>query len=164
MTGRSNYPSRFAEGVTIGGINVDMQLPGEIFWVNNSTVLAKGGIGGSDGNKGTYKQPFSTIDKGITACKASRGDIVLVMPGHTETVSTTSINMDIAGVTVVCLGNAENQAVLTYNAAGSTITVSAANCRWVGGLHQSTILDCASAFTLSTATGFTLEGGKFEDT
>jgi len=167
MTGRSDFPNGFGNGITLKGVNIDVPISGEAFWVNGSTTaanIAKGAIGGSDGNKGSYKQPFATVDKAITSCSANRGDTIFVMPGHSETVTATSINLDVAGVTVVNLGQPENQATYTFNATGSTITVSAAGCAWYGGLHQSTILDCASAFTLGAAKGTTVAGGIFEDT
>ena len=161
----STYPNGFANGITIRGVPIDIPNPGEVFWVNNTTVTAKGAKGGSDtGNKGTYKEPFATVDKGISSGKIARGDIVYVMPGHAETVSTTSIDLDIAGITVICLGSKRNQAVFTYDATGSTITISAADCSWVGGVHQSTILDCASAFTIGAATGATVAEAQFDDT
>lgn len=167
MTGRSTFANGFSQGVNIRGTNIDIPIAGEVFWVNGSTTganLAKGGVGGSDGNKGTYQKPFATVNKAISSCSANRGDVIYVMPGHSETVSATSIDLDIAGVTVINLGQAENQATYTYNATGSTITISAAGCAWYGGLHQSTILDCASAFTIGAAKGAVVQGGSFEDT
>ena len=106
----------------------------------------------------------ATLDAAVGACTASAGDLILVMPGHTEAVTATSIDLDVAGITVVCLGNQENQAVFTYGAAASTISVGAANITFVGGVHQATFADVASAFTVGAATGFRLQGGKFEDT
>ena len=107
---------------------------------------------------------FATVDAAVSSCTANAGDFVYVLPGHTETVTATSIDLDVAGITVVCLGNRENQATFSYSAAASTITVGADNITFVGGLHQATFADVASAFTVSGGKGFRLEGGKFEDT
>jgi len=38
----SNFPNGFKGGVTIRGIPLQLLNPGEVFWVNNSGVLAKG--------------------------------------------------------------------------------------------------------------------------
>ena len=94
----SNYPNGFSNGVTIRGIPLLQVHPGEVFWVNNSGVLAKGGVGGSDGNDGSYLRPFSTIDYAVGRCTASRGDIIAVMPGHAESVAAASgITLDEIG-------------------------------------------------------------------
>ncbi len=57
----SNYPNGFSNGVTIRGVPLQQAQPGEVFFVNNSSVLAEGGIAGSDSGKGTYQQPFQNI-------------------------------------------------------------------------------------------------------
>jgi len=103
--------------------------PGEVFWVNNSGVLPKGGITGSDGNPGTYLKPFSTIDYAIGRCTASRGDIIAVMPGHAESISSAgAIACDVAGVAIVGLGTGSLKPTLTWDTANTaTMTVSAAN-------------------------------------
>lgn len=125
----SNYPSGFLNGVVIRGIPLLQSHPGEVFWVNNSTVLPKGGIGGSNGNKGTYTQPFASIDYAIGRCTASRGDIIMVMPGHTESISSAgAIACDVAGVAIVGLGSGSLKPTLTWDTADTaTMTVSADN-------------------------------------
>lgn len=159
----SNYPGGFVGGVTIRGVPIDIPNSGEVFWVNNSTALAKGGIGGSDGNDGSYRRPFGTVDYAIGRCTADRGDIIYVMPGHAETVSTTSIALDVDGVSIVCLGRGENVPLFTYNATGSTVTVTGDDCSFVGGKHLATVDQTAAAFTIGAAHNFTLQGALFED-
>lgn len=125
----SNYPNGFANGVTIRGVPLQVAHPGEVFFVNSSAVLSKGGIGGSNGNDGTYKRPFSTIDYAIGKCTANRGDIIFVMPGHTETISAAAgIALDVAGVAVIGLGAGSLRPTINFTATASTFTMSAANC------------------------------------
>jgi hypothetical protein len=125
----SNYPNGFPNGVTIRGVPLAITHPGEVFWVNSTTVLAKGGIGSSNGNKGTYQQPFATIDYAIGQCTASRGDIIAVMPGHTETISAAAgIACDVAGIAIVGLGKGSLRPTITLDtAATASMTISAAN-------------------------------------
>lgn len=124
----SNYPNRFLQTVTIGGVPILQTNPGEVFWLNNSTVLPKKGRGGSDGNKGTYLSPFSTLDFAVSQCTASRGDIIMVMPGHAETLSVAdAVDLDIVGVSVIGLGNGTNRATFTMDNAAGEITVGANN-------------------------------------
>ena len=66
----SNFPNGFANGVTIRGVPLTITNPGEVFWVNGSGVLAKGGVGGSNGNDGSYQRPFATIDYAVGKCTA----------------------------------------------------------------------------------------------
>lgn len=125
----SNYPNRFLETVTIGGVPILQTHPGQVFWVNGSTVLPKGGRGGSNGNKGTYLSPFATVDYAIGQCTASRGDIIVVMPGHTETISTASgVDLDVAGVAIVGLGRGSLRPTFNFTATAATFTIDAANC------------------------------------
>jgi len=126
----SNYPGGFANGVTIRGVNLTTTNPGEVFWVNNSsTALAKRGIGGSNGNDGSYRKPFATVDYAVSQCTASRGDIVFVMPGHNEGgVAAGLFDIDVAGVAVVGLGYKGNRPTFDYDDTDVTVVISAANC------------------------------------
>lgn len=162
----SNYPGGFMHGITIRGLPIQQAHPGEVFWVNSSSVLAKGGIAGSDGNDGTYRNPFATIDKAINSCTASRGDIIMVMPGYTQTIAAaTEIVMDVAGIAIVGLGLGSLRPTLTFSATGSNILVSGANSSVTNVLCLSTVTDCVSAFTATgTPTDFTLDGNEFRDT
>lgn len=70
----------------------------------------------------------STIDAAIGSCVASRGDVIYVMPGHTEAVTATSIALDVAGVSIIGLGSGALKPTLTFGATDSKINVTAANC------------------------------------
>src|ERR1700751_5521745 len=95
----SNYAGGFMDGVSIKGLPILNTHPGKVFWVNNSSVIAPNGIGGSDSNPGTYQKPLSTITKALSLCTAGRGDIVMVMPSHAETVSSAAgIDINVSGV------------------------------------------------------------------
>lgn len=129
---------------------------GTVFFVNS--------VIGSDGNAGTDPgAPKATVESAINACTANKGDKVICMPGHAETVTSTSLNLDVAGVSVICLGTGLERPTFTYSTAAATINVSAANCAFVGGHHIGNFLDVASAFTLAAAKDFKLIGNTFED-
>jgi len=73
---------------------------------------------------------FSTIDAAINACTASAGDNILVMPGHTETLSTASaITADIAGVSIIGLGVGADRPTLTFSETAATFVISAASVK-----------------------------------
>lgn len=124
----SNYPNGFANGLTVRGVPVEIPNPGKVFWVNNSTVLAEGGIGGSNSNKGTYQQPFSTIDYAIGRCKAGRGDVIYVMPGHSEEITAAAgIDLDVDGVTLIGLGRGSDRPRIDFTNAAATVELNADN-------------------------------------
>lgn len=161
----SNYPNGFTNGVIIRGVPLQQAQPGQVFWVNNSTVLADGGVGGSNGNPGTYQKPFGTIGYAVSRCTAGRGDIIYVMPGHAETISTNAIlALNVAGVAVIGLGVGASRPTLTFTAAAATIPVTAANITVQNILHVSNFADVATAYTNNAGPEFSIDGCEFRDT
>ena len=150
----SNYPNGFQNGVTLRGVPIEVPNPGKVFWVNNSTVLAPGGVGGSNGNKGTYLQPFSTIDYAIGRCTENRGDVIYVMPGHVETIGAASaVDLDVAGVSIIGLGRGSKQARFDFTVATGTVIVDADDCSIVNMNFHANVPDVAiglSVLTLAT--------------
>lgn len=166
MSGPSNYPSGFPNGITIRGVPLLQAQPGRVFWVNNSGVLAEGGVGGSDGNPGTYQKPFGTIDYAIGRCTAGRGDTIMVMPGHAETITAAAgITLDVNGVAIVGLGSGNLRPTLTYTTANTASVswtgdqCSMKNIRFVGNF-----LSIAAAILNSGGRDWTVEGCDFSDT
>ena len=166
----SNYPNGFLNGVTIRGVPITQLHPGKVFWVNNSSVLAEGGSAGSNGNPGTYKQPFSTLDYAVGRCTASRGDIIAIMPGHAETYSTATataddLELDVAGVAIIGLGNGSLRPKFTFDTANTVnVAVSAANITIVNCNFVANFLSNAIMFLLTTAKHFSLIRNRFSDT
>lgn len=117
----SNFPGGFADGVTIRGVPLTVSHPGKVFWVHSGT--------GSDGNKGTFDRPFSTIDYAVGRCTADKGDIIMVKPGHTETViAAGGLDLDIAGIAIIGLGNGSLRPTVNFTTAvGADCDIDAAN-------------------------------------
>ena len=159
----SNFPNGFTHGVTIRGVPVVQAHPGQVFFVNNSSVLAPGGIGGSNGNPGTYQKPFSTINYAVTQCVAGRGDVILVMPGHAESVASAgAIAINKSGVAIVGLGVGSLRPTLNFTATTSTITMSAANCSLVNILLTGGI-DAVAKMIVVSAADCTIERCELRD-
>lgn len=123
-------------------------------WYVNSSASS-----GGDGR--TPDSAFTTIQAAVDA--AAAGDRIYVAPGHAETVTSSSLTLSKAGVTIVCLGNGLHQATLTYSTAAATINVTAANVTWIGGNFVANFADVAAAFTTGAAKDFRLSGGTFRD-
>jgi len=73
---------------------------------------------------------FSTIDAAVGACTANAGDVIYVMPGHTETIDAASaLDVDVAGVQIIGLGQGSDRPVLDFTATAGTVDMAAANTR-----------------------------------
>ena len=146
----SNYSNGFAQGVNIRGVPVLNTYGGNVFWVDSG--------GGSDGNKGTFDRPFATIDYSIGRCTASNGDIVMVKPGHAETLAA-DIAMDVIGVWVYGLGWGTHRPTITVGAFDGTVAMSAANSAMsnIRFALEDTDDTVANAITI-TADGCIVEG------
>ena len=94
---------------------------------------------------------FSTIDAAISACTANAGDTIFVLPGHTEAVTSTSLNVDVAGVNIIGLGTGSNKPTLTFGATSSRINVTAADCKLKNLRLQAGIGDVVTAVLHATA-------------
>lgn len=95
---------------------------GNVFFVGSghSGATDSGGWGGHP------HQPFATIDYAIGQCTANNGDIIYVMPGHDEN-PTTSITADVAGISIIGLGNGSDRPTITFGALAATLAISAAS-------------------------------------
>jgi hypothetical protein len=149
---RSRY-SRFRDGVQISGVSMAVPQTGKVFYVCNSTTLTEFGIAGSDGNNGrTPEQPLATIDYAIGLCAANRGDTIFVMQGHAETLATASaIALDVAGVSIIGMGEGSSRPVLTFSATAATIAISAASCTFSNIIVTPSIDSVVTAFVVSAA-------------
>lgn len=165
----SNYPKGFSAGITIRGLPLLQTHPGHVFWVSNATTLLEGQRGGSNGNKGTFDSPFATIDYAVGQCTASRGDIIMVKPGHAETITTAAgLILDVAGVAIIGMGSGSLRPTLTFSTnATANIPITAANVSMQNFLFVANKADVASVFTATstnTPKDFALENCEFRDT
>ena len=161
----SNYPNGFANGITIRGVPLNILHPGKVWWVNNSAVLPEGGIGGSDSNPGTYLRPFSTLDYAIGKCTASRGDIIVCMPGHAENLAAAAaITSDVAGVAVIGLGTGSLRPKFSFTtAATADWNITANNLSFYNICFEANFADVAAALDVSGVTGLSFEECYFTE-
>ncbi len=83
---------------------------------------------GSDVNDGRDPAfPMATIDAAINRCTASQGDVIIVQPGHSETLSA-AITLDVIGVSIIGIGEGTLRPQLTGAFVGDCITITADNC------------------------------------
>ena len=79
-------------------------------------------------NDGTVRYA-ATIAGALTACTASAGDTIYVLPGHTETVTgAAGILVNVAGVNIIGLGSGSIRPTITFTTAvGASMDITAAN-------------------------------------
>ncbi len=133
--------TNFPQGVSSFGMPVlpvgGLGTVGNVFWVNSLT--------GTDANgRGTDPtRPFKTINFALTKCVAPGGtnpqkpggDFILVMPGHLEQISVAgsssspsgSISVNVAGVTIIGLGNGTSKPTIQWSQAAGQMLIGAAN-------------------------------------
>ena len=153
----SDYGGGLIAGIAINGIPLGLIHPGKVFWVsNNSDATGTGIQQGLDtaATPGSYTRPFATLDYAIGRCTASRGDVIVIKPGHAETFTTAAaIVSDVAGVAVVGLGRGSDRPTFTAQIgavgaeANATWSVTAANLSFYNLLF---VADVDSATPLTT--------------
>lgn len=162
----SNFPNGFNYGLLVRGLPLMQSQPGRLFWLYNGTTLEPGEVGGADGNRGTYTAPFASLNYALTKCSANRGDVIVIKPGHAETISTaTACAFATAGVAIIGLGAGSSRPKFTLDTANtativvSVDNVSISNCQFVANF-----LSIAACFTLTTAKEFAAQNCSFTDT
>lgn len=123
--------TNFPNGVASFGVPLMGSGPSIPATTGNYFFVDSGASGTSNGNLCTSpSEPCATIDGAVGKCTASNGDVIIVMPGHAENISAaTSLVVDVAGVSIIGLGNGSNRPVLSFTATAGSIEMDAANTR-----------------------------------
>lgn len=137
-------------------------LVGKSSLTNLSEISAMYGSGWGDGTPMIY----TTVKLALAQCVASRGDVIFVLPGHTEAItSATTLAISIAGVSIIGLGRGSLRPTFTYTtAATANIPVSAANVAVRNCIFVANFADVAAAFTTTAAPEFSIQNCEFRDT
>lgn len=100
------------------------KFTGNIFYVDSAVGTDSVGYGS------TPDAPFDSIDYAVGQCVANQGDVILVLPGHAETINAAAaIDLDVAGISVIGLGNGEDRPTITIGSTedASTVEIGAAD-------------------------------------
>ncbi len=135
-----------------------LRTTGTILFVHSGT--------GTDDSAHGYNPdtPLATIDYAVAKCTASKGDIIVAMPGHAETVSAAAgLALDVAGITVLGLGSGSLQPTVTLDTVDTAdVDVDTANIT-VENLHfRANCADIAAAIDVN-ADDFTLRKCRFSE-
>jgi hypothetical protein len=137
-----------------GGIRLNGWLPifptlGNVFFAQSVNANAK-----NDPGNGTRPEtPFASIDYAVGLCTANKGDVIVVGPGHVETVSAAAgLAFDVAGITVLGLGSGTSRPTINIGTLTSaTVTISAANVTLRNLIFVTTLDAVVTAIAISAS-------------
>jgi hypothetical protein len=131
---------------------------GNIYWVHH---------GGSTTGGYSPTAPITTLDLANDLCTANQGDMIFVMPGHAESISSaTACVLDTAGVKIVGLGQGADRPTLTIDTADTALISIGAASIWLENiLIVNNFLDIATSITiLAAGDACTLKDIEIRDT
>ena len=102
--------------------------PNNVFFLDSS-ASARGGADVTNG--GTKAAPFLTLNYAFTQCVANRGDVIVGMPNHAETLTAAAaVAANIAGVRFIGMGVGANRPTFTFGTStAASILITAANIK-----------------------------------
>lgn len=146
--------TNFPQGVSSFGVPVMGGLPvipyGKVLFVQSAHSLA------SDNNRGEDKdKPLRTIDSAIGRCAANAGDVIIVGPGHVETIAAAGdVNLDVAGVSIIGVGTGSLRPTVNFTTATTAEwSWNAANCLVQNLLFLGSVDALASPIDVQAADG-----------
>ena len=117
----------------------------------------------------SWNTPLATIDYAVGLQVAGAGGVILVAPGHAETLSgAADLDIDVSGITIIGLGEGSMRPTLTLGGTDATTTIeingddiTVKNLRIVGGDTDGTTV----AIDIKTGSDYvTLDGLEFFET
>ena len=109
-------------------------------------------VSGSNTNNGTSPAtPFATIKYAASRCVANNYDVIVMMPGHAETISTAAYITPVAGTILCGVGSGSLRPTLTWSLTTSTIVCSAANLTFQNFLCNNSVTEVVTMFSCSAA-------------
>lgn len=96
-----------------------------------------------------------TLQAGLGRCRSGKGDVVIVLPGHTETVSTADFFTNLVAGTQIIGAAAKNSSLMptfTFSAIASTFLLDVADVG-VTGLKFNSNIDAVANFITTSAAG-----------
>ena len=97
---------------------------GKAFFVQSTATTAAATNSGR-----TPSMPLTTLALAVAKCTASAGDVIYVLPGHTESVSATALlSIDKAGVAIIGIGSGSLRPTITLaTSVDATVSIDAAS-------------------------------------
>jgi len=131
-------------------------FPGYIVAPNGGQVIYLCSLGVQDGFQDDIASVlYTTLSAALNVCRANRGDVIVALPGHTESVTTTPTFK--AGVTVLGIGNGDERPTFNWTAATSQWAVTVNNVRF-----ENCVLNLAATAATATTKAIVATGTSFQ--
>jgi len=145
----TNFPHGFSNGISVRGMPILQTQPGQVYWVDNSVQLNPQARAGSDSNRGTYLDPFATLNFALTQTTPGRGDIIVVNAGHFESISSaTVLLLTSSDVAILGMGSGASRPTFMFTtAATANIPVTGSGISIQNCLFLCNFAAVASVFT-----------------
>lgn len=100
---------------------------GDVFYVDSTNASASDTVGRGK----RISAPFATLDFAVGQCAVNNDDVIILAPGHAETIIVDSgVNIDVAGVTVVGMGRGTDRPTFNFTTdVAADFKLAAANVR-----------------------------------
>lgn len=155
FAGMAPAPQTFSQPIDVGAAYI-MPPQGRVFFVRgDGTTPTNLDDQYSAISTNMERRCYASVAAALAECKASRGDVILVGPGHTENLATANSWPFVAGVKILGLGHGSTRPTFTFTAAASTLLLNKANisidnCVFLcAGPAGTTALTVAAPFTVS---------------
>lgn len=151
---KTDFPEAGGRSVLNKFYTVPDGIWGNVLYVHHS--------GSSTGPGFSPSSAYSTIKLALAACADDNNDLVIVLPGHAETITAASgVDFVKTGCTVIGLGQGTNRPTLTFGTATTaSIDFSVANCT-LKNIRCVSNVDSLAAFVEGGAGNATIEGCDF---
>ena len=123
MATKVNFPYGWKDGIAIRGVPILSTYANNVYYVSSV-------VGSDTGKSGkTQAKPLATLTAALAKCTDSKSDIIMLMPGHAETVDAAGdIVINKIGAQIIGLGSGTLRPTFTFATdTAATITVTAAN-------------------------------------
>lgn len=157
----------------LSNLGVNLLAESALLFVDSGATNA---LDADDGIHGlSFENPFATLNFAAYMATASQGDVILIAPGHAETVddlgsasstTTDEIVLDKIGLSVIGIGVGTLRPTFTMGSADTTasINITAANTRLSNVRVISGLADLAVGITVAaTADGTIIENCEIRD-
>jgi len=134
----------------------------QVLFVDSGATEASDADDGVHGH--SMKTPLATIDYAIGLCTAAERSVILVAPGHNESLADAQIDFDISDVTCIGIGEGTNKPRIDFDHANSSVNIGANNVHLVNLTFMPSITDILVGVDVEAAvTGTILEKCDFAE-
>jgi hypothetical protein len=156
---RKTYQNHPSNTLRLWAESVENQSgTGVTFYVDSGVAT------GGDSSGSSWTNAVTTIDAAVNLCTASRGDVIKVAQGHSETFITESLDVDVIGVSIIGYGNGSLRPTIVYNHANAEVAIGADNCSITNMRFITSITEVLMGIEVEDGVDyFTISGCEFTD-